>query len=1024
MSWILKYRKMVWVFIALLVFTGIFTYLQLPKREIPEINVNIASVSTVYPGATPQEMEQTITNPYEEELENIDGVDTIESVSTTGFSSVTLTLSDNEDKQAVFSKIRQSVSDISRGFPDEVQDPSVTTDFRMAAVSSYHFVGDSYDDLYNLRENVETWKESLTNITGIESVLVKGIPEEQLVISLDNERLKEQKLSAFQVADSLRQELSPGAIGTLEEDDKQFQLLLKKTEEWEQLKDVSVGIDANGNPIYVKDIGTIKKSFKDTEDLITYKGKPALSFTVLANEGMNISSLQERITTQVNTLSEDLPTGIEVQEFYTQSTIIEEVFTNLITSFAISLLAVFIIMLIGLPFSSAVLVAVAIPISVVIGLLPLPYAGVDLNQISVIGIIIAIGILVDDAIVVNDNIQRRYQLGDSAWKGAILGIKEVRTSIITSTLMIIFSFLPLTFLSGSNGDFIRALPTTLITTIVASTILSLTLIPTVQYVRHKRKDSKEAPKKVGLLGSLFNRIETIYADKMLPKVSKRPFIIGFSGLVLCIMLAGLAVKIPFEFFPEADRKEVTLTVEYPQGTTLNNTKDNLETMESYIQTNSDAVTETAVFAGTGMPPLFNSTIEQSGENTGQLLIRIDKEKTSASQFIQDFEQPLREEFTNGEIFLETIVSGPPPSPPIEVKVQGSELNTLLEISKELQSELEEIPANELVTSNMNKEQPSIEYTLNRDIIAQNNISIDQVSSQLQAANTGIPLPTFDNGKESIDMKVLVDDGEKDSVALDKLEVTSSTNTNGPPEVYPLSELISEKQLTQIGTIPHLNGERTITIKAYGAKDSSDFQSEAQEVIDQYEDDLPEGYSFTQEGAANAEQEFFIEVSKLFVIVLFLIYLVIAVQFNSLLMPLLITSTVFLAVTGAIVGLFISGQPLSFLAVLGIVSLSGIVVRNSVILVEFIEQNHRESHSIIESLIEAGRARVRPILLTSLTSIAALLPIALSGDVLFRPLAVSIVSGLLFSTLLTLILLPAFYLMLYRITRGKPKPIEE
>ncbi|KGP70787.1 efflux RND transporter permease subunit [Pontibacillus yanchengensis] len=1020
MGWILKYRKIVWVFIALLIFTGVFTYLQLPKREIPEINVNVATISTVYPGATPQEVESTITNPYEEELQDLSGVDSVESVSTTGFSSVTITLSGDADRQSVFSKLRQSVSDISRAFPDTVQDPTVQTDFRMSAVSSYNFVSDNYSNLYKLKNTLNEWQSTITNISGVESIQIKGLPEEQLIVELDNEALSDQQLSPFQIVNKLKQELEPGAIGTVEENEKKYQLLLNKIDDWEQLEELSVGSTSEGNPLYLKDVGSVNLTYKENEDLITYKGDPSLSFTVLAKEGVNISALQDKVTEKVDALSNDLPSDVEVKQFYTQSTIIEEVFTNLLTSFGISLLAVLVIMLIGLPFSSAILVAISIPISVIIGLIPLPYVGVDLNQISIIGVIIAIGILVDDAIVVNDNIQRRFQLGDSAWKGTIQGIKEVRVSIITSTLMIIFSFFPLTFLSGSNGDFIRALPTTLITTIIASTIMSLTLIPTVQYVRRKRKKQTAPPKKVGLLGSVFNAIEAFYAETVLPKVTKKPFIFGISGLVICALLASLVIKIPFEFFPSADRKEVTISMTLPEGNTLENTQNTLEEMEAFLQSNSDNITETAVFAGSGMPNLFSSGLTQSGENTGQVLVRINKEKTSASSFISEWEEPLRDQFPKGEIFLETITSGPPPSAPIAVKIQGPELNKLLDIANDLKGKMKKIDSTEMVTLNMGSEQPYIEYSLNRDKMAENNISVEQVTSQLQVANTGIPLPVFDNGINQYDMKVLLDDDSESGVALDSLQVVSQTNGNQPPEVFTLNEFITKSESTQIGSIPHLDGKRTITLKGFGEEGNSDFQQEANTLISNFEETLPADYSFSQTGGSSAQQEFFIEVSKLFVIVLFLIYLVIAIQFNSLLMPLLITSTVFLAITGAIIGLFVTNQPLSFLAVLGIVSLSGIVVRNSVILIEFIEQNHKQSSSIISSVIEAGRARIRPILLTSLTSIAALLPIAFSGDVLFRPLAVSIVAGLLFSTILTLILLPAFYLMLHRVNHGKPK----
>ncbi|WP_028782996.1 efflux RND transporter permease subunit [Thalassobacillus devorans] len=1022
MATILRYRKIVWVFILLLLFTGIFTYFQLPKREIPEINVNLTSLSTVYPGATPQEVERTITNPLESELSSINGIEEISSASTTGFSTITATLADGADKDNVNSKIQQAVSDASRNFPDEAKSPEIETDLMMSAAASYHLIADNYETLYNLHGTLEKWKEELTNINGVEAVEIKGLPDREIKLTLNNEKLNDNKVSPFQVIDSVNKELAPDAIGTTEKNDKIYQLVMENRTNIDSLTDIKVAQGEDG-PILVRDVGKVNTDTVEPEDLITFEGKPALSITLLAEEGVNMSSLQSEVSNSVDELSADLPDEVKTDRFYTQNTIIEEVFTNLLTSFAVSLLAVFFIMIIGLQISSAILVGLAVPISIIIGLIPLPYTGVDLNQISIIGMIIAIGILVDDAIVVNDNVQRRLQLGDAPLEGTIKGVKEVGLSIITSTLMIIFSFLPLTFLSGSNGDFIRALPMVLILTIIASTIMALTFIPTIQYARNKKASSKPG-KKAGLLGGVFTRMENLYADRLLPKVTKRPWTTGLLGLLACVLLALLILKIPFEFFPSADRPEVTVSVTYPQGTTLEETKESIEKMEEFLVDNNTTITETAVYAGSGLPNLFSSGLERSGENTGQLLVRIDREKTSATAFINDWEKELRSEFENAEIFLDTIESGPPASPPIVLKIQGPELDQLIQFSKDIQSRFAQLESLDLTTLNAGSEQPFIRYQLDRELLAENNITDEQVTSLLQVANTGIPMGIFDNGKERLPITAIVDDGKVNGVNLEDLQVTSqSTGPNQNPSVkqpssiFSLEEIITKEEFTQAGAIPHLDGKRTFTLEAYPKKgEETTFEREANDLIAEIKKEVPEDYQVFQTGESNARTEFFIEVAKLFVIVLFLIYLTIAIQFNSLTMPLLITSSVFLAVTGAIIGLFVFGQPLSFLAVLGIVSLSGIAVRNSVILVEFIEQNRNRYETIVEAVTQAGRARLRPIILTSLTSIAALAPIIFTGDVLFRPLAISIVSGLLFSTLLTLLLVPAFYLMLFRIRR--------
>ncbi|WP_181348333.1 efflux RND transporter permease subunit [Thalassobacillus sp. CUG 92003] len=1019
MKRLLHYKKIVWVFVLLFIFTGIFTYLQLPKRDIPEINVNIATISTVYPGAAPSEVESSIVNPIEEQLETIEGISETTSAATTGFSNITVTLEDSVNRNTVNAQIRQVVSDVSQEFPEDAQTPDVNTDLRTSAVSSYHVLGENPAQLYELRERIENWRETLTDINGVEALQVKGLPEEQLTVQLDPEALSDNQVTPSQVIEAINQESSPSAIGTEQQDDRIYQLNFPKYTEITEIEDIPVGQDAENNPVRLGQVGSVSTGIKEAEDLISYEGKPALSLTILAEEGVNITSLQQRISSHVEEWKSELPANISLDRFYTQSTIIEEVFTNLLTSFAISLGAVILIMLLGLPFSSAILVSLAIPISILIGLIPLPYAGVDLNQISIIGIIIAIGILVDDAIVVNDNIQRRYQLGDAPLEGAIKGVKDVRKSILTSTLMIIFSFLPLTFLSGSNGDFIRALPTALIVTITASTIIALTLIPTVQYARRNRKKWKHT-EKVGLLGGVFNGIERRYADRTLPFILKKPWVTGGVGLLICCLLALLVIRIPFEFFPSADRPEVTVSIEFPEGYPIEETQSQIESIEAYLANKEERIQETAVYTGGGLPNIFNSSLERSGPNTGQLLVRVNRSAISASTFINKWEEPLREQFSEAEIFMETIVSGPPPSPPVQLKIQGTELNTLTALAKEARDGLAELDATEIATLNAGDAQPAINYEPDRTLLAESNIPVSQVTSLIQLANTGVPLGTFDNGTERLPLQIAIDDEQEDGVNLDALSVTARNGQGGgPPPSFTLDEVITTNESEQTSVIPHLNGKRTLTIEAYPKDErESTFTEETDAFLSDFQQNLPQGYNVVQSGEASAESEFFIEVAKLFVIVLFLIYLTIAIQFNSLTMPLLITSTVFLAITGAIVGLFVFNQPLSFLAVLGIVSLSGIVVRNAVILIEFIEQNRKAYTSTLEAVIEAGRARVRPIILTSLTSIAALTPIIFTGDALFRPLAVSIVSGLLFSTVLTLLMVPAFYLILESIRKRK------
>ncbi|QGH36407.1 MMPL family transporter [Gracilibacillus salitolerans] len=1014
METLIKYRKIVWIFVLLFIITGVFTYLQTPKRDIPEIEQNIASISTAYPGASPEVVEQVITNPIEEEILDIDGVDQVTSASTNGFSTLTITLDDNANTDSVYSTIRQYVQDAQRNFPDEAMSPDVTTDLASSSVATYHLLSRDRDHLFSTREQLEDWKSSLSEIKGVASVSVKGLPDQKVVISLDQELLSENRIQPHQVIEAIQNELSPSALGTEQNQDQNILLNIDSIDDISQLADIYITED-----MYLTDLATISVENEIVKDLITHHKQAALSVTIFAENAVNISSLQAQIDEKIIELKEDLPADVSVEQFYSQSTVIDEVYTNLLISFAISLLAVIVIMILGLPLSSAILVAFALPISIIIGFIPLPYTGVDFNQISIIGIIVAIGILVDDAIVVNDNIMRRYQLGDPPLEGVKKGVKEVGVSIVTSTLLIVFSFFPLTFLSGSNGEFIRALPIALMGTIIASTLIALTVIPTIQYTR-QLKLYRTKKRHIGFLTNLFRWLEDQYATKVLPKTIKKPWLTVISGVIICILLLLLVIKVPFEFFPAADRQEVTLSLTLNEGTPIEETDQTLAEIENYLHGNAEHIHETVRYTGGGLPNIFNSSLTRSAENTGQIVVRVDRDQTSASDFIENYQEGIREKFPDGEIFLETIVSGPPLSPTIELKIQGRDLEVLLEKSTVLKDKLNELDSVDIATVNAGTSQPVKTYEIDRDFLAENGIPINQVKNTLQFANAGIPLSEINSENDRLSMELVLDEGAENAIDLSALNAVVTTE-EGMPEIYTYDEFVSVHTEEQMAAITHENGKRSLMIAAYDSGEGN-FASETAEVIEAMDTELAElgdHYALIEDGEASAETEFFVEVAKLFVIVLFLIYITLAVQFNSLLTPVLITSTVFLAVTGAVVGLFVSGEPLSFLAVLGIVSLSGIVVRNSILIIEFIEHNkQRYDGNTVDAIIAAGRARLRPIILTTLTSIAALTPIIFMGDVLFQPLAVSIVSGIIFSTALTLLLLPAFYITMERMRNKK------
>ncbi|MBU9711478.1 efflux RND transporter permease subunit [Evansella tamaricis] len=1005
----LKKPKISLLFLLLFTIVGFLTFFQLPQREIPEVSFDITTITTPYPGAPPDVVERTITNPLEEGLLGISGVTDITSVSTSGISTIFIEL-ESADAETV-SAIRQTVSNVQGSFPEEVSLPNISSDVQMGALSSYHLLSDERHLLYDLYPVISKWKTEIERIQGVKGVIIKGIPNEVIHLTIDYNDLFESGLSFQDVLYALDGEMNTFPLGIQEMEGTNFQLTILKSNTLTDLEDLYIGNTYTGEPIFIKDVGTVEITRNAPTDLITYENTPALSFTVLQEKGTDIPSLDKEVHEKMPVLADELPGDIILERFYTQQTIISQIFGDLTKALLFSILAVIIVTLLGLNISSAFIVAIAIPVSIFMGMVPLPFLKVDLNQISIIGIIIALGILVDDAIVVGDNIQRKYKEGYSPLAGAIAGSKEVRVSIITSTLAIVFTFLPLVFLTGVNGDFIRAMPSILITTIVASTIVSLTLVPIFLIWRRKAylksKDQINITRD-GVLGKQLDRLAEWYSIKILSKVVRKPWKIGLTGLLICTLCYGLITFIPIEFFPSADRSEVTVEVKLPVGTTLENTELILQEMSEMILSKDNTVTEHAIYAGSGLPPLFNEGMTNTGEETGEILFRINKDLTSAADFIERWTDELHVTYPDAVLELTTIEAGPPVGAPIAIKISGPDLDTINEIGEKLEREIYSFPDTRLVVNDQGVKRPTYQYIPNRDIMNKHGFTLQEISQQINVITDGIPYGVLDDGNDRREIQINID---LDSSSLESGDILipskSVSDENGIPEFIPLDEIVSVTSGEMIPIISHENGQRTLTIRVYPIENQQELEEDIAGVIGELQTRYDD-YSISLGGETELRDDFFLELLTLFIIVIFLIYIVMAVQFNSLLMPVLIMSTVYLAITGAIIGLFITQTGLGFMAMMGIVSLAGIVVRNSIVLIEFIEQRRKDGINLEEAVLEAGKVRLKPILLTAFTAIAALLPVAFSGDVLFVPLSISIISGLFFSAVLTLILVPAFY----------------
>ena len=973
---ILKRSRIFVIFIFAIALFGIYTFLTLDQREIPETNINFVNVTTVWGGADAQSIEENVTNVLEPAIADVEGIASTVSTSQDDVSAITLELKDDADKNQVVSSVNNVINSALSQLPETANRPVASSFSNNFPLVSYLFTADTYEELQEIEQQVKELERDIKAVDGVASVSTKGYSGTFYNIAIDRDAMLEAEIFPFQIIDEINTALRPASLSTSDESDD-IRIGFSDLEPLELIETVEI----NGTPLL--DIATITEASEMLEDIISYRGQPSVSLTALLGTGENATTVSKRVEEIMDDASANLDDNIELTMIQSERENVEDIFSGLYLSLGLALIAVVIGTFSGLSVISALIISITIVLSVLIGLIPIPFMDVDLNTISVIGLIIALGIIVDDSIVVSDNIERRLALGDSRKDAMITGTQEVAPSVIASTIAIVFTFLPLLLLSGANGQFIRALPSILITTMIVSTILALFFVPALRYLLSGSKVRKNP----GFLGGLFTRGAKVYAYKLLVNFIKKPFVSFIIVFIVCVSSFVLVRFTPFEFFPAADRNEVTVDVIYPTERPIASTHEDIMALANQMELEMPHVEETIIFTGQGTNNLFGSDLSKPGSNTGQIVLKIDKEIMSDAETIETYEASYQDTFGNDPlIFFNTVVQGPPVNAPVIIELYNDDLDVLVSRADEVANYFREQDI--AIESNVGEPVETVMYEIDAEALENAPVTYGQAKSDLNLFGRGFPIDSVI--ESNAEKEVHIQYGQSDVADISYIEEVSRQN------------------LTPL--IQHKDGNRFVEIKIF-----SDDTDMVYDYVDDFRDSIDDGTTLITEGDSEDTSSFFVEIGILFTVIMILVYLVLAWEFNSLRLPLVIVFTILLAFSGGIIGLFITQTPISFLAIMGMVSLSGIVVRNAVVLIDFIEYRRIEGQmNIEEAIVDAGFARFRPIILTMLTSIIALVPVALSGDALFVPLAITIIAGISFSTLLSLIATPSLYYLYYKL----------
>ncbi|WP_044788339.1 efflux RND transporter permease subunit [Paenibacillus polymyxa] len=1010
-EFIIRKRKITLLFFLMAIIVGLFSFFRLPHQEMPDVVVQKALVTVTYAGASPQKVEQTITKILEHRIKEVKGVSKITSTSANNYASILVESEDGTDPQSVWDNMRKKVQDAETDLPKGADVPVINDNLTSSFIGAYAITSDSLQTLYQLNDLMTTWKDKLSEVQGVSNVDMDGLPEREVRIDLNAQKMQLYHLSWEQVSQAISAQIDRVPIGDVQYNERSYQLIIDEPTNPDELNQTIVAQNHDGVPIYLKDIGSAQLAHAKADSFSYVDGKPAITINVGAEIGSDVPAMSDKVNARISELQKTLPTGVHFQTLFSQRKHVGELFEDLSRETWISIISVIVICTLGLNLITSAFVALAIPVSIAIGIIFLPIFGVTLNQISIIGLIIVLGILVDDAVVVNDNIERRLSdLQESPDEAALRGTKEVSISILTATLATISAFAPLLFLSGDIGAFIKPIPVIISLTMLGSMIMSLTVIPICRgwYETRRRGKGKSDDEKIsGLLGRQIQWLTRWYSERIMMKVTKRPLLTGIIGILIGTLAYGLVAFTPVELFPESEDPNFSVNITMPIGTSLEETNKVTTEIAHWIQKQPE--TEKVSFSAGGAAPLLYSDLGSSapeGDIYGQIGVTGKKGIFDLKKSVSSWNKYFRKNYPGVSIKPIIPEMGIPVGKPISVRITGSDVNQLQSLSQKVKESIAKVNGTSNIEDDIGLERNALELKVNKLAMDQHLINYTNLTQTLMLLNEGVNMSKFDTGNELVATKLFLNQkqGIDPNVLLQQLSVINAAGNQ-----VPISQLVQVRPSFAVQQIKHYNLERTITVEAdVTNRTATEAVNDVTAILSKMK--FPEGYSWQIGGETSDQSDIFMDLAVLSIVVLFLIVLLITMQFYSVSIAAIIMTSVYLAAAGGILGIFLTGKPIGFMSIMGIIALAGIVVRNGIVLIEFIEDARKEGASLHEAVIRATVARFRPILLTSMTAIVGMLPIAIMGSMLFKPLVYTVISGLFFSTLLTLLVVPSLYMV--------------
>jgi len=980
---------------------GWFSFQSAPREEDPYFKIAAAQITTVYPGADPKQLEQLVVKPIEDKLAELDDVHKMQTTINDGLAFTYIEFNANTDADSKYDEVQREVNALRPELPAEVQkieirrvSPGLVNIVQVALVSA--------DAPYReLEDYARQLKDLLKTIDGVRTAESWAYPARELRVQLDLQRMAELGLKAQQVMQALQSENADIPAGALDVGARSFSLkTLGSYKSLEEVRDTVIAA-AGGRIVRVRDVAEVGWDTQTWSYVGRFDGKRAVFVTANQKDGYNILKVSARVEAALQRFEQGLPKRIHLERGFDQSNNVASRLDHLYRDLAIAI-ALVLLTLLPLGLRAAGIVMVAIPLSFAFGLTALSFLGYSLNQISIAAFVVALGLLVDDSIVVTENIARHLREGATRAQAALSGTRQIAVAIIGCTATLILAFVPLVALPGNPGKFIRVLPVTVIATITGSLLIALFIIPFIaSRVLREQPDSHGNALLQRVMGAIHR-----YYRPALHYCLARPratALVSIGGALL--LSAALVPVIGSSLFPKADTPQFLITVQAPDGASLADTDAALHFVEQRLA-HTPGVKSWFANLGHGNPQIYYNIVPH-GEavNYAEVFVQLKSYDTRRTPRALDALRAELARYPGVHIYVKEFVNGPAITAPLSIRVIGPDVDVIERLAARVERLMEDTPGTRDVDNPLRVARTNLQLALDPQKAAQLGVPAVEFERAVRLSVAGIPVGTFkDPSGEQYDIVVRTPVGARaDLAALEQIRVPNASGALLP--VSQLAALQFQKAPTQI---ERYNRERDTTINAEVQRgyNTAKVTAALAHRLDAMQ--WPRGYRYALGGEAESSAEAFGGIGTAIIVAVFGIFAILVLEFGNFRSTLIVLTVVPLGVLGGLLLLLATGNSISFTASIGFIALIGIEIKNSILFVDFTNQLRAEGVALGEAIERAGEIRFLPILLTSATAIGGLLPLALQNVGLYSPMAWVIIGGLISSTLLARLVTPVMY----------------